>query len=58
MSEGEKKAGMSLTTGFTTTAEIRRKQDVHVGVYGEKKLLIPTLFLIACGVLGLILSFL
>ena len=56
MSEGEKKSGVSLTSGFTTVAEIRRKQDVHGGVYGEKKLLIPTLLLILSGALGFILS--
>lgn len=56
MSEGEKKAGGSLTTGFTTVAEIRRQQDVHEAVYSEKKLLVPTLILLACGVLGFILS--
>ena len=60
MSEHEKKegaqGGVSLTSGFTTTAEIRRQQDVHEGVYKDKKLLIPTLILIACGVLGFILS--
>lgn len=58
MSEGEKKAGASLTTGFKTVAEIRREQDVHEGVYTDKKLLLPTLILIACGVLGFILSIL
>jgi|GEM_PF-2205803 len=58
MSEGEKKVGVSLTTGFTTTAEIRRQQDTHEGVYKEKKLLIPTLLLICCAALGLILSLL
>ena len=56
MSEDQKKEGASLTTGFTTVAEIRRKEDVHEGVYSDKKLLIPTLILIACGILGFIIS--
>ena len=56
MSEAEKKEGQSLTSGFTTVAEIRRKEDVHESVYGEKRLLIPTLILIACGILGFIIS--
>lgn len=55
MSE-EKKSVTTLTTGFTTIAEIRRQQDVHEAVYSEKKLLLPTIILIAAGILGLILS--
>jgi hypothetical protein len=58
MSEGEKKAGVSLTTGFTTTAEIRRQQDTHEGVYKNKKLLVPTLILIGSCILGFVLSLL
>jgi hypothetical protein len=56
MSEGEQ--GKSLTTGFTTVAEIRRKNDVHELVYSDKKILIPTLCVVAAAVLGMIISFL
>ena len=54
MSDEEKTK--SLTTGFTTVAETRRKEDVHEFVYADKKLLIPTLVIVCIAVIGLILS--
>ena len=56
MSEEEK--SKSLTTGFTTVAEIRRKEDVHELVYADKKLLLPTLCIVCLAILGLVLSYL
>lgn len=56
MSEEGKKSAATLTTGFTTVAQIRREKDVHEAVYGHKDLLIPTIVLIACGILGFVLS--
>ena len=55
MSDEEKTK--SLTTGFTTVAETRRKEDVHELVYADKKLLIPTLAIICIAIIGMILSF-
>jgi len=56
MSDEEK--SKSLTTGFTTVAETRRKEDVHELVYADTKLLIPTLAIVCLAAIGLILSFL
>jgi len=56
MSEEEK--SKSLTTGFTTVAEKRRKEDVHELVYADIKLLIPTLTIACLAAVGVILSFL
>ncbi len=51
----EEKSG--LTTGFTTEAE-RRKDEHHEFVYSDKNLTLPTLALVGCTVLGLVLALL